>query len=832
MNPTDPQLITKLNAIAASKGKKQRTLIQAFIKEHPQHKQLVQPFEQTQSEMPATGLPHIEGYEINRLIGTGASGRVYLAHTPDHEEVAIKIPNGWLSDEQLQRFKHESELLKRLSHNSIAKIYAVGETHQGHNTTPYIVMEYVNGTDIRTHCEKHQLDQRACVQLLLQVLEGIQHAHQNRVIHRDLKPTNIVVGKNGKPKIIDFGIATLADDSTQTMTQLTKTGEVIGTLSYMSPEQISGSDQLDSRSDVYSCGVILYELLVGSLPHKVNPAQFFSAVHAIVNEPIKPITDHQVAIDDSLAAVVHHALIKAPGKRFQSAHEFATDLKRWMDGEAVESQTLSKWYWVQQAAKKNKALVAGTSLAFAGLLMGLVFAISFANKEQAARALADSRSESNRKVVAFINDLFVNADPGKALGESITVKQVVNSADYAVDKKLADSPHVESQIRLILGNVNQSMERFDVALDHYNKALSLILQSDELYPILVTEKIKALGATSKFEQQISLINQAKEELNAKDHGHLLDRIEIEEAANYSVNNKLDDAIRKLLDLKQRGGLNTENTIALKKQLGRFYREKGEFTESEKVFAELVEDGTRSYGSRHPLTIDLRQELALSLRYLNRLDDAIAIYLGVVQDARSAFSDDSLTTLLVRVNLAVAYMYKGDFKQAEQITAEVLPKMITLLGPLHQYTMSTRNIRAGALDNLGRIDEAIAIYKETLNAFAQSENKNNNVALTVSHNMAVAYSKKNDHQKAAEIYQELIPRCLKQMGEDSHHCMIFADAMAEVEIHRGNWDAAQSWLDYSSPGLLNVFGPDHHRVKSNQKRQKDLNQKRVNQGNSP
>lgn len=833
MTHIDPQILQQLNAIAAANGDQRQTLMSAFAEQNPDYLHWLEPFKSTEKRPSQENrMPEIQGYRLIRLIGSGANGRVYLAHTNEQQSVAIKVPNVWLTAEQLQRFRHEAELLKRLQHEAIAKIIEVGTHQVQQQAMPHIVMEFVDGTDIKTHCQNNQMNQQGRVRLMLKVLDAIQHAHQNRVIHRDLKPDNIVVDANGNPKVIDFGIATLSPDATQAMTQLTQTGEVVGTLSYMSPEQVSAAADLDSRSDVYSCGVVLYELLVGGLPHTINPAEFFSAINAIVNEPIKPINDHAVTVDDSLAAVVHHALAKDPRQRFQSAHEFALDLVRWLQGEPVISQALSQWYWIKQAARRHKALVAGTALAFTGLILGLVFAIAFATREQAARALAETRAESNRQAVEFINDLFVNADPGQALGESITVKQVVSSADYAVEKNLADDPEVEAQIRLILGNVNHAMERFDEALQHYDKALSLVSPSETLYPELITEKISLLGATSKFEQQLALIEHAKQVLKPTVHQNLLDRILIDEAANYSVNNKPHEAISMLQQLAQRGQLNPSNAVSLNKQLGRMYREEGDFQASHEVFKNLLQDGIELYGPRHPVTIDLRQELALSLRYLNRLDEAIEIYTQVVSEARAAFTDDSLTTLLARVNLAVAYMYQGNFARAEEETAEVLPKMIEQLGPLHQYTMSTRNIRAGALDNLGRVDEAIAIYQATLDAFAESENKANPVALTVEHNMAVAHSKQQNYEQAAHIYDSLIPRCIEQLGRDNPQCYIFADAMGEVEINRGHLSAAQEWLDYSRPGLIKVFGEAHPRVKASINRQNKLNEKKAGQSSIP
>lgn len=829
MQRIDPEVINQLNEIIAQKDEKRSQLIKKFQNDHPQQRHLVEGLLDTESSTsPPPQMPDIDDYQLIRSIGTGANGQVYLAHHSDGSKVAIKVPNVWLSSEQLHRFKHESELLKRLNHDSIAKIYSVGEFNVQNQKMPYIVMEYVDGIDIKTYCQEAGLSHQGCVELMIEVLAAIQHAHQNRVIHRDLKPDNIIVDKEGVPKIIDFGIATLANDATRAMTQLTKTGEVVGTLSYMSPEQVSGAEALDSRSDVYSCGVVLYEILVNQLPYQINPAQIFSAISAIIEQPIKPLSQHAVLVNESLAAVVHHALMKEPNKRFQSANEFANDLGRWLNNEPVTSQALSKFYWVKQAAKNNKALVAGTALAFTGLLLGLVFAVSFAIKEKDARTLADTRAESNRQAIEFINDLFENADPGKSLGETITVKQVVSNADYAVDNTLAKEPQVAAQIRLILGNVNFSLERFAEADKHYDKALSLISESGDIYPDLITQKIKLLGATTKFEQQLKLIDQAKVTINSIENGDLLDQITIAQAANFSVNNKLDEAIQMLQVLLAKEGVEPANVIAAKKQLGRVYREEGKFKQAHEVFAELVKDGVALYGELHPLTIDLRQELGLSLRYLNRLDEAVTIYLKVVEDAQKAFTDESLTTLLARVNLTVAYMYQGDFEKAEKETADILPKMVKQLGSLHQYAMSTRNIRAGALDNLGRVDEAIELYKEALAAFAQSENKINPTAMSVQHNMAIAYTKKDDYEMAAQLYQDLIPKCIDQLGKENHQCLIFADSMAAVEIERGNLGAAQELLAYTTAALIEQFGDDHFRVKASQERHQKLAEKKAEQ----
>ncbi len=829
MTELNQTILKALHQIQNSEGAQREHLVAQFRTQHPSHVEWLAMVEFSSESSQADGrsdaIPSINDYEIKKVIGSGANGTVYLAHKQG-QTVAIKVPNAWLSDENLHRFKHEAELLARLDHPTVASIIDVGEyTLQG-RSMPYIVMEYIDGQDIKSHCEQHQLNHKAKVELLLPVLDAIQHAHQNQVIHRDIKPENIVVDAKGNAKLIDFGIATLMQDATRSLTQLTQTGAVIGTLSYMSPEQVSGDKSLDSRSDIYSCGVVLYELLSGQLPHQINPAQFFAAVSSIIQDPARDITDHGVVINESLAAVVHQALAKKAQNRYQTALGFAQDLKRWLAHEPVLAQGRSRFFWLKQVAQKHKALVAGVSVAFLGMLGGMIFAISFAIKEKQAREQADLRAESNRQVVQFLNDLFVNADPAQALGETITVKQVVASANYSVNSELSEIPAVEAQIRLILGNVNQAMELYEEAQAHYNKGLALISSEDDVYPELSTQKVVNLGHQTAYDQQLQLIQQLRPQLTELGRRNLLNTLSIEEAGIYAVNGKSEQAIKLLEQLKQEAQLDTEAQIAVDKHLGYIYRDQGAFELAIELFKRLANQAAERYGHNHPVTIDLRQEWALSLRKYNQLDQAIEIYQGVVADAEQSIGANSLTTLLARVNLAVAYMYAGDFAQAETETAELLPKMINTIGPLHQYTLSLRNIRAGALDNLGRLDEAIAMYQSALDLFAISENKENPTVLTLRHNIATVYFKQEKYHEVALIYEALIPECQAKLGKENPQCVIFADAMAAAQIELGELQAAEQWLSYSNPALIKLFGADHPRVAASNRRLKKLTEQKT------
>jgi len=831
------ELFSHLNAISNASDQKKADLIKSFKLKFPQELQwlemIEEPSNQTISEQ---FLPEIKGYQVSKSIGSGANGTVYLATDSQNNAVAIKTPNIWLNDDQIARFIHEGKLLSRLVHPNIAQVLDVGEFSTPQGKMPYIVLEYINGINIDQYCKKHQLGAESIVKLFKNVLAAIQFSHQKRVIHRDIKPDNIIVDSNGVPKLLDFGIATLDAEATHAMTQLTKTGEIVGTLAYMSPEQISGSHDLDSRTDIYSCGVVLYELISGHLPFEVDARQFFSAVNKILHETPKNITAFNQQIDDSLAAVIHHAIEKKPDSRFQTAHDFLKDLTAWESGDPIQSQQLSKWYWIKQAAKKNKALVTGTALAFLGLVTGLVFAVSFALKEKEARTLADQKAESNRQVIQFINDLFVNADPTESLGETITVKQVIQGAQYSVNKDLANEPQVEAQIRLVLGNVFDAIEVYPSALAQYQKGLARLNNKEELYFELATQRIKTLASSSQYDQLMQATSQLKSELSKSqltesEVNAFNNKIMFQEATFYINNSQIDKALSLINQLKQQTDLDLSQQFAINKYRGYIHRDVGEFDLAEQLFRSELEKAKLSFGELHPVTLDLIQELALTLRQKNQIDDALVLYDQLILGLEKNYGENSLSILLAKINKATAYMYAGDFAKADEMTADLLPKMIKHVGSMHQYTLALRNIRGGALDNVGKWDEALALYQESLDLFLQSEVKDNFNIINIPHNMAVIYNKQKRINLAHETYQTYRPKCESMLTLENPLCIIMADSHADILIQLGEYQKAEELLAYSNPALIEKYGADHPRVAASNARLDTLKTRRLTENSS-
>lgn len=829
--PNTPPPFSELNAIANAPAADKTALIEAFKTHHPDHTAWLEALEQAPQAPTEQGrFPEIPGYEISRLIGSGANGSVWQASDSSGQTVAIKTPNIWLTDDQITRFKHEARLLARLDHKHIARVLDVGDYATAQGKLPFLGLEYIAGQTIDQYIHDQQLSAHETVALFLPVLDAVQYAHQKSVIHRDIKPENIVVNQQGVPQLLDFGIATLDADATRAMTQLTRTGEIVGTLAYMSPEQITAADDLDSRSDIYACGVVLYELISGQLPYQVDASRFFSAINVILNDAPKKITTCTPGIDPSLAAVIHHAIEKKPEQRFQTALGMANDLQAWLNGDPIQSQQLSQWYWLRQAARKHKALVTGAALAFIGLVTGLVFAVSFALKEQQARALADEQAESNRQVVRFINDLFVNADPTNNLGEAITVKQVIEGARYSVDQDLAEDAGVEAQIRLVLGNVFDAIELYPSAISQYDKGLGRLNEQNELYFELATQRLSSLTSNSEFlavqttiEQLINDIDKAN--LTGQQRQQFNNRILFEQATYLSTNSQTDEALKVLQQLQQQPNLSFQERLEVDKNLGYIHRDQGELDQALTVFQRLLEDAETEYGENHPITLDLVQEVALTLRQQNSIDEALNLYERLVAGMEKNYGPTSLSTLLARINQATAHMYAGAFDVADEMTAELLPLMIEHVGPMHQYTLTLRNIRGGALDNVGKWDEALALYAETLDLFLQSDSKDNFNTINIPHNMAVIYYKQERYAQADQLYLHNRPLCEQQLTRSHPLCVIMADSHAAVNIELGQYEQAAELLAYSNPALIETFGESHPRVAASNKRLALLEERR-------
>jgi WD40 repeat protein len=336
--------------------------------------------------------PSIGRYRILRTLGEGGMGTVYEAEQQNpRRTVALKVIRpGLLSPPLLKRFTQEAQILGRLSHPGIASIYEAGLAEDGR---PFFALEFIRGVPLTEYARLQSLTLPARLELLARVADAVQHAHDKGVIHRDLKPGNILVDETGQPKVLDFGVARATDADLQTTTAGTEAGQLLGTLSYMSPEQVTGDPAaLDRRSDVYALGVILFELLACRLPYHLEHLPLPEVARVIREEEPTRLGSTNPAFRGDVETIVAKALEKDPARRYQSAADLAADLRRWLAHEPILARPPSALYHLRKFARRHKALVGGVAATGLALILGLVGTILFAIGE------ARQRSEAERNL--------------------------------------------------------------------------------------------------------------------------------------------------------------------------------------------------------------------------------------------------------------------------------------------------------------------------------------------------------------------------------------------------------------------------------------------------
>ena len=341
-------------------------------------------------------------YRLVRKIGQGGMGTVYLAVRADDQyqkQVAIKlVRRGMETTQSVERFRHERQILASLEHSYIARLLDGGSSKLAGflDETPYLVLEYIEGESIYEYCDHHQLNTADRCRLFLKVCEAVSYAHQKLVVHRDLKPGNILVKSDGTPKLLDFGIAKLLDDgSSLDSNPITLMGAQL-TPDYASPEQVRG-EHISTATDVYSLGAILYELLSGVRPHRFNTQSIRELERVICEVDPPPMSEaapsRRGALNGDLDAIAAMAMRKEPERRYPSVEKLITDLTRYLDGLPVAARQGTIGYFLFKYVRRNRTAIA-VSVLFAGALIG---GAAFSTMEAIRASREQAKAEASQR---------------------------------------------------------------------------------------------------------------------------------------------------------------------------------------------------------------------------------------------------------------------------------------------------------------------------------------------------------------------------------------------------------------------------------------------------
>jgi serine/threonine protein kinase/tetratricopeptide (TPR) repeat protein len=719
----------------------------------------------------APGTP-IGPYKLLEQIGEGGMGVVFLAEQqhPVRRQVALKvIKAGMDTTKVIARFEAERQALALMDHPNIARVFDAGTTDSGR---PYFVMELVKGVSITKYCDDRQLRPRQRLELLVQVCHAVQHAHQKGIIHRDLKPSNVLIALyDGKPvpKVIDFGVAKATGPRLIEQTMFTGFGDVIGTLEYMSPEQAELNQlDVDTRSDIYSLGVLLYELLTGSTPlehGRVVKAGLVELLRVVrEEEPPKPsmrlsTTERLPSIaasrgvepkklsglvKDELDWIVMKSLEKDRNRRYETANGMASDIRRYLNDEAVHACPPSAKYRFRKFARRNKGPVAASTAVLVVLVAGVTGTTIGLVGESRQRAIAESRrleaqSQEREKiqqaavaraVSRFQADMFTSADPDKMIGDKVTVLQAVTAAVKELDAgKLNDQPLVEASVRQTIGMTLRELGSHAAAEPNLHKALELrrsllpaghpdIATSLNELAVLryVQRRLPEAEALDREALQIR-----REALPAGDPAIAISLSNL--ASDLHRQNKLSEAeplFREALDIYRKcepsPNAHIVNNLG---DLAMLLMKQGKLAESERMVREVMEINQRTRPPGHP-------DVAWSLTLLGSLSAAQGKHVQAEQFHREALDlfrhamPAGHPRIAWSLNfLATELCTQGKLSEAEQLSREALKMQRAALPPGHPDIALSIHLLASTLRAGGRPLDAEPLDREALEIFRKA-----------------------------------------------------------------------------------------------------------------
>ncbi len=684
------------------------------------------------SHPPAPTPTMIAHYRIVREIGKGGMGIVYEAEQEKPRRiVALKvIKPGVAAGDSLRRFEYEAQVLGRLHHPGIAQIYEAGTADTGAGPQPFFAMEFIEGRRLGEYSDEHDLGTRGRLAMFAKVCHAVHHAHQKGVIHRDLKPGNILVDESGQPKILDFGVARATDSDVQATTAHTDVGQLIGTVPYMSPEQVAGDPaELDTRSDVYSLGVVLYELLAGRLPHDVKRKIVAEAARIIRDEDPTPLSSINKVFRGDIETIVSKALEKDVNRRYQSASALAADIERYLRDEPVAARPAGTWYHLHKFAQRNKALMGGIGAVIAILILGSVgmawLAVRATSAEAESRIQRDeaiAQRTTSERTRAYLQNMLASLDAATMRGPDVTVRAVLDEAVAKLETELEDAPLVAAAVRSTIGNTYVRLGLYEDAETLLQAALNArqeILSDD--HPE-VAESLTAIAALSQvrgeyaraerdYRRALAILRAYPDRLRAlastlnKLGGLLVDRREYAEA---------EDVIREALSI-QRELLDGDapELAATLNNLAWVLHNLGEYVPAERLYREALDVRRRAYGEEHPEVALNLDNLAGALAAQRRYTEAEQLYRRALAIRRKLLGD-------MHPNVATSMHYLGwlvhcedRYAEAEELYREALAIRRATLPETHPDIARTLGLLGRVLVDSGRPAAAEPVLRECL-----------------------------------------------------------------------------------------------------------------------
>lgn len=701
----------------------------------------------------------IDGYEVIEKVAEAGQGQVWRAlQQSTDRQVAIKVPRvGSVTSERARvRFEREVELAARLKHPNIARIYDSGVNRGQY----YFVMDFIEGLKLDEYVRQHHLTHRQILELMRTICQAVQHAHQKGIIHRDLKPSNIIITDDGRPFIIDFGLAKGLGDDDQNLV-LSMDGEAVGTPAYMSPEQAAGhTDIVDTRTDVYSLGVTLFALLTDSNPHDLSGTRL-EVMHRIAEQDvIRPRTLNR-NIDKDIEALLLKALDKDPDRRYSSAAGLTEDIDNYLKGEPLMAGSQSTVHRLTKFVKRNWLVVTSMAAVLIVLFAGVVVSAVLAVGQARARAESEQRTRDAQAVNEFLSkDLIWLASPFQAWARDATVRSFLDAVSEDLQGKFDDRPLIEASIRHILGTMYQSLTVYKAAEPHFQRALDI-----------------------------------RQERLGDGHPHTLDSM-TNFAWLYWQQARYDEAEPLAFAALQgrRHTLGNEHTDTLRSMtgLGWVYWCQGHYDKAEPLFVQVLEISQRALDPEHRWTLVYMSHLGTLYTSQGRYDQAEPLLLEATQGMASEWGSEHLYTTLTKRRLGSLYRAQGRYDEAEPLLVEAAEVDRRVLGEQHPYTMASMKSLGSLYVNQDRYDEAEPLLCKALDAGREVLGEEHHYMLWFRNALAGLYVKQERYDEAETLLVEAVDIGGHALGEKHPETLQSLNALIELYKAWGKPEKAEAW----------------------------------------
>jgi tetratricopeptide (TPR) repeat protein len=778
-------------------------------------------------------------FELLEAVGTGAFGTVYKARDPELDRiVAVKIPRaGHLATkEDLDRFLREGRNLAQIHHPGIVPVYEVGQA----DGLPYLVTEFVQGKTLAELLRTQRFSPQQSAGLLAKVADALHYAHVCGIVHRDLKPSNILLESvvrgpssvatdrepatacyglrttdYGLPKVTDFGLAKREGFETT----MTVEGQVLGTPAYMSPEQAGGeAHRVDGRSDVYSLGVVLYQMLAGELPFRGTVRMLLYQV--LHDEPRSPrrLNDH---LPRDLETICLKCLRKEPGKRYATARALAEDLGRYLKGEAILARPMGRserlWRW----SRRNKGPVVAAAiitLSLVGGIIGTSLGMVQARRSAEAERVAKGQIEkSNGILVSVFRNLEPDAEEKEGKELRVLLGERLNEAVRQLEGEAVGDPVEVARMQLPLGDALRALGYFDqaqVVLEKARQTLETALGPDHADTLSSMDSLAAVYRLSgRYADAEPLYRQLLEGDRLKrgcDHPRTLASMN-SLALLYQARGRYDDAeplFKQLLEVdRHRLGPDHVDTLTSMNNLALLYQARGRYDDAEPLFKEALEARRHKLGPDHPRTLTTMNNLAALYQARGRYGDAEPLCKQVLEGFRHKLGPDHPDTLNSMNNLAKVYWATGRYGDAEPLCKQALEGCRHKLGPDHPNTLNAMKNLGALYQARGRYDDAEPLCKQALEGYRHKLGPDHPDTLQSMSNLGALYWARGRYDDAEPLFKEALEAQRHKLGPDHPRTLLSMGNLARLYQDRGRYDDAEPLFKQVLEARLQKSGPD-------------------------